>query len=213
MSGYPQGKQIQELAKRTLSNLAIIDRLAEIEKNMPEDEKTAFEVTQLINSFMGLIVAPQEQLYNEYPPEFSDKKVQKVFEWCKENGDYSCSYCIKGCPREGKEAETLKEFIRHIRNCVSHMSFPKSKSNIDSFFQPVGGTEITDLYFISKRAYACNLCKERKSCEQVQLAKSRQVFKVRIPIVAEIEGQSVQIMKTLVTGFSKEISSIAGTLK
>lgn len=213
MSGYPQGVQIQELARRTLSNLAIIDRLVDLEKNIPEDQKTAFEVTQLINSFMGLIVAPQEQLYKNYPAVFSDINVQKVFEWCKENGDYSCSYCIKGCPREGREAETLKEFIRHIRNCVSHMSFSKRKSKIESFFQPVGGKEITDLYFMSTRAFACSTCKQKEICDSVQPNKARQVFKVKIPIIAEIEGHSIDIMKTLVTGFSKEISRIADTLK
>lgn len=212
MSGYPQGEQIQELARRTISNLSIVERVATKEA-LSDFEKTAFEVTQLINSFLGLIVAPQEQLYSKYPEKFSDDYTQRVYEWCKNNGSYFCTYCIKGCPKNGEEPDTLKEFIRHIRNCVAHMSFSKAQSGVKSFFQPVGGKEITDLYFMSSRQFACNRCSKKDNCSSVKPSESRQLFRIIIPIKDIIDGQSVQVMKTLIIGFSNEISIIANSLK
>lgn len=49
MSSYPQGRQVVEFASRTVKNLEIIEKVAEVESELSDDEKTAFEVTQALN--------------------------------------------------------------------------------------------------------------------------------------------------------------------
>jgi hypothetical protein len=51
-------EQFRELMHRTMQNLRIIDRLAE---ESPGAHPRAFEVTQLVNSFLGALAMPRER--------------------------------------------------------------------------------------------------------------------------------------------------------
>ena len=53
-------KLIRDFAVRTRANLTRINDLATVEKGTDPESRTVFEVTQLINSMLGLLVFPKE---------------------------------------------------------------------------------------------------------------------------------------------------------
>ncbi len=60
---------LSEFIKRSKDNLESIQKLANEEKlaGISEKDKSAFEVTQLINSLLGLVVLPQQRLFDKIP--------------------------------------------------------------------------------------------------------------------------------------------------
>lgn len=64
MSGYNMEYFIADFADRTLANLEQVERMkraGQFEFNSPGKTEKLYEVTQLINSFLGLVVLPTEK--------------------------------------------------------------------------------------------------------------------------------------------------------
>jgi len=90
---------VKDFAKRTLLNLA------EIEKLQSNGVKV-FEVTQLINSCVGLLIFPQQDYIN---------RIEKIpIEQLKQDG-WSIPKLIKG-----KQVKDLNELARYLRNAIAH---------------------------------------------------------------------------------------------
>ncbi len=93
---------IKEFARRTRLNLEFIEQYA----RQPGYE--VFEITQLVNSALGLLLLPKEKLYDNIPE-------TALFQLEKE-----------GWPTirpTGGESLTLKELVRHLRNAFAHTHF------------------------------------------------------------------------------------------
>lgn len=93
---------VKDFAKRTKHNLELI-----------EQHRThggeAYEVTQLINSCLGLLVLPQ-QSYMDSIPETSIKELVEMGWVIPEvHGDYP-------------QVENLKQLIRYMRNAIAHFN-------------------------------------------------------------------------------------------
>jgi len=65
MGYYSRQKLVQEFARRTIKNLETIERLAA--ERLKSEEPEVFEVTQLLNSCLGLLVFPEQKLPDDIP--------------------------------------------------------------------------------------------------------------------------------------------------
>lgn len=121
---YPFEK---EFAKRTLANLKYIEN--EIDRRhsqgiSDQDIHDVFEVTQLINSFIGMLILPKEAFFrsmgNNVP--FKSKKANDILmDLSRDPNKYHSTY--KYTDRYGdehKERLTPKNLARHFRNAVAH---------------------------------------------------------------------------------------------
>ena len=114
MSGYNMEYFISDFAERTKTNLEIINMIAK----SPFQDGKAYEVTQLINSFLGLVVLPNEKFKKwekKKSPEMKDveQKIWDLLKTCEDDNRYFNSF-------KDKNAKKIMEFIDHIRNSVSH---------------------------------------------------------------------------------------------
>ena len=94
----------KEFFQRTIYNLKLYEHHNKICK-----EVFKYEVTQLINSLLGLIVFVKEDSVNFTSIKLSDIiKADKIrWQYCDING---------GKPEE----KNLKNFLRHLRNAIAH---------------------------------------------------------------------------------------------
>lgn len=95
---------VKDFAKRTVVNLTYIK-----ETKSKQSEFEVYEVTQLINSMLGLLIFPQQKYFNcieEIP-------VSEL----KERG-WPTPQTAKGFP----EAKNLRELVRYMRNAISHFN-------------------------------------------------------------------------------------------
>lgn len=95
---------VLDFAQRTFDNLVLIEKLSKLEK--PEDGK-AYEVTALINSFIGLLIFPQQEFYYSLPEQFPNLCIKTAFE-------------TKDSNYPSDRIPTYKGMLRHLRNAVSH---------------------------------------------------------------------------------------------
>lgn len=94
----------RELAMRTIKNYNHIKALSE--KQITIDDNNAYEVTQLINSLLGIVVSIKES-------ELFDEELSRI----QFNSDW-------GCPtisNKYKGKDTI-EIIKHLRNATAHMN-------------------------------------------------------------------------------------------
>jgi hypothetical protein len=99
MTAYQKidGTVIQDFARRTLKNMEIIeDAQRHIE---------AYEVTQLINSLLGLLVFPQQRFWEKLRPIPLDD-----LEW------------VRFHQRSSQSCDDLKQLVRYVRNSISHFN-------------------------------------------------------------------------------------------
>ncbi len=94
---------IIDFAERTRHNLNV---LRDIQKNM-SDKYTVFEVTQLINSMLGLLVFPQQTYINKIPQIPLNELKNQGWPIPKVEGDYP-------------QVKDLRELIRYLRNAIAH---------------------------------------------------------------------------------------------
>ena len=92
---------VKDFARRTQINLSLINSIKDRQKT------EVYEVTQLINSMLGLLVFPMATFYQKLP----DKSLAQLEEegWPKINlleGDVPC--------------KNLKMLIRYLRNGIAH---------------------------------------------------------------------------------------------
>jgi hypothetical protein len=96
------GTVVRDFAARTLHNLRFIDEHYRLFREGKHDTEV-YEVTQLINSMLGLLVFPKETFWNHLKP-------MKFEE-------------IPNCPfKKHENAPNLRELIRLMRNSFSHFN-------------------------------------------------------------------------------------------
>ena len=93
---------IRDFALRTRANLETIERLH------AEGHKV-YEVTQLVNSTLGLIVFPQQECFNQIP--------ETPLEEMKRNG-WPVPKVIGNFP----DVRDFRELMRYLRNAISHFN-------------------------------------------------------------------------------------------
>lgn len=93
---------IADFARRTLANLETIRGLATKSGATP-----AFEVTQLVNSTLGLLVFPQQQYFDDIPETSIADLALYGWPIPEVLGDYP-------------QAPNLRQLIRMLRNAVAH---------------------------------------------------------------------------------------------
>lgn len=91
---------VSDFAKRTKANLEYV------QENV--DSGKVYEVTQLINSLLGLLIFPQQKYYDKLPHIFPDYEIQILMEKCT-----STNY------KENKP-KSFKNILRHLRNSIAH---------------------------------------------------------------------------------------------
>jgi hypothetical protein len=96
---------VADFAKRTRTNLETL-RLLQTHK---ENEYKVFEVTQLINSMLGLLVFPQQRYVEEIPETPLHELAAKGWPIPRVVGDYP-------------QVQDLRELVRFLRNAISHFN-------------------------------------------------------------------------------------------
>lgn len=90
-----------DFIKRTKENLSFIEEQAE------KNETPVYEVTQLINSMLGLLVFPHERFRGGIPPIPLQELEAK-------------GWLVPHVEGEFPQVENLLELIRYLRNAVAH---------------------------------------------------------------------------------------------
>ena len=104
---------IAEFAERTEANLQIIRRLAKEGGATP-----AFEVTQLVNSMLGLLVFPQQRYFDRIPETpIADLASQ----------GWPIPEVVDNYP----QVSDLRELVRMLRNAITHcnLKFESGRGN------------------------------------------------------------------------------------
>ena len=96
---------VLEFAQRTADNLKIIDEEALKRHN---SDREAYEVTSLINSFLGLLVFPQQKYFGNFPEEFPTESICEAFRACESNYPYD------------KAGIKYNRMLQHLRNEIAH---------------------------------------------------------------------------------------------
>lgn len=94
----------KEFFERTIYNLKLYE-----EHNATHKEEFKYEVTQLINSLLGLVVFVKEEGVRFNSITLAEIKVEDEITW---------NYCHRDGGRF--EDKNFKNFLRHIRNAISH---------------------------------------------------------------------------------------------
>ena len=93
---------IHDFAKRTLANL---DALARMRTQNPEVE--FFEVTNLINSMLGLLIFPQQAFVTEIPPTPLAELESQGWPIPRVTGNFA-------------QVQNLNQLVRYLRNAIAH---------------------------------------------------------------------------------------------
>lgn len=114
---------VRDFAARTIDNYKRIS-------NEP------YEVTQLINSAVGLLVIPQQKHYNKISDKLVSEELLDKMKQCVESNSY-------------KKALNLQQIARHLRNSIAHarMSFKGREKG-------TGKKEIESVVFEDENEYS-----------------------------------------------------------
>lgn len=156
---------IKSFARRTRVNLDYIFSSHEYNLNV-------YEVTQLINSFLGLIIIPYEKFGYKIPTKEEKlknsktdqnynqvllKKINDILKKCKKENRYINTYQYYDRKSEKLKTESLDDiprFIKHLRNSVAH------GGNTGLRFFPVnkdGGTIDGVIFYDSDSMLVCSV--------------------------------------------------------
>lgn len=100
-------ERIIDFIQRTQINLSFIEEMAKREEN----ENRLFEVGQLINSLVGLLIFPKEKHFDKIPKTYYENLLQDG--WPKIEINWH---------RTDKNQKHLKTLIRMLRNSVAHFN-------------------------------------------------------------------------------------------
>lgn len=95
---------VRDFAQRTHSNLTFIE--AHVSQN---PDAQLYEVTQLINSLLGLLVFPQQRFYDRIPP----TPIQELSAQGWPN-----IQTLSGMP----PCDNLRDLVRYLRNAIAHFN-------------------------------------------------------------------------------------------
>jgi hypothetical protein len=104
---------VKDFAKRTRKNLSLIQSEAKAGRE-------AYEVTQLINSMLGLLVFPQQEFYDKIPETKLDDLKKDGWPIPRVRGNYP-------------QVSNLKQLARYLRNGIAHFNlrFTETGSHVD----------------------------------------------------------------------------------
>ena len=168
MSGYNTEYFISDFSERTQINY---------EKILNCRDANRFEVTQLINSLLGLVVIPSEAYFKQ-AREMSNiklcrdeiKKIDTIVRKCVETKKYYCDY----------ESVNAIDFIKHIRNSVAH------GGNKGLMFYPItegGGESIDSVVFYDED-------RGKKFCVEIEKNDLREFVKATAELYRKIEKKA-----------------------
>ncbi len=142
MSGYNIEYFLGDFANRTVENLRYVD--------LECCDKGLFEVTQLINSLLGLIIIPVEAYKKTCviddrklkATSMEDyEKIEEILDKCKNENRLYCDY-QKNQYEKQMQRVCVSKFIGHLRNSVAH------GGNNGIHFYPVSGSgNISEIIF------------------------------------------------------------------
>lgn len=95
---------VKDFAHRTRRNLEVIEQT-----KAAQPDADVYEVTQLINSMLGLLVFPQQAYYEAIP----DTPLAEL----KESG-----WPVPDVTGKYPQASTLRELVRYMRNAIAHFN-------------------------------------------------------------------------------------------
>lgn len=123
---------VSDFAKRTKANYELVKSLAAGEKER-DSHSTVFEVTQLVNSLLGLLVFPQQEFYNKLPEDYPNKELEALLSKCTTTYE----------ERVGSQ-KSFANVLRHIRNAIAHKkleAYPYGPQEIKGFIFRDGRSE------------------------------------------------------------------------
>lgn len=143
---------VKDFASRTQKNLEVIEKLSKDRKN--NTELQVYEVTQLINSLLGLLIIPQQAFAAAGKAGYTFNKYSIY-----DNGelkDLIKSLQERRCLYPQDEFISEKDFIRRLRNAVAHPDkgiqfYPISKYQLDRTNRSYRNNEkntITHIFFL-----------------------------------------------------------------
>lgn len=91
---------VRDFAHRTVRNLELVEDVA-------ASGQEAFEITQLVNSTLGLLVFPKEEYYDAIP--------RKALQDLRDDG-----WPVPAAVGELPDANDLQQLMRYMRNAVAH---------------------------------------------------------------------------------------------
>lgn len=128
MSYYRGDEYIFDFAERTKKNLVFIEKYVDEQKSkgVPVEDIQVFEVTQLINSFMGLLVLPKESdiaFLDDDISKYLSEETQSIFSGLVRNHNLEL-FCYekkyKGRKIKRKLLLTPRLLIYCLRNSICH---------------------------------------------------------------------------------------------
>lgn len=127
----------EDMIYRTLKNLKVIDGLQKNQCKNCESKHEIYEVTQLINSLLSLLIIPRER-------GFGEEELENIQHWFDNGFLDKMNECVKS-PNNPLGAT---ELFRRIRNSIAHARFNFSsndKKQIDGviFADDRGGRNVT----------------------------------------------------------------------
>lgn len=143
MSIYDKNNPEYDFICRTKRNLEFIEKRYKQEKEegkADEDITDVFEATQLINSFVGLLIYPKEKFYDYMYKDFDeDSESYDIIQKLKNDSKrYSNSYHERSCDGtiyEKKEILNARTLALRLRNAIAHANFKaySKDSKIEGF--------------------------------------------------------------------------------
>lgn len=118
----------KEFARRTLANLKFIEKEVESRHKAGTEDKDihdVFEVTQLVNSFVGMLIFPKETCYNNVWNRnlFRKSGAEMILRDIVNNpSKYHSTYTYedKKTGHAVNEKLTPKRLAKHLRNAIAH---------------------------------------------------------------------------------------------
>jgi hypothetical protein len=95
---------VEDFADRTRTNLHALRELQEEHPNV-----AVYEVTQFINSLLGLLILPQQRYFNSIPETPLGELEAQGWPMPKMVGDFN-------------QAKDLRQLFRYLRNAVAHFN-------------------------------------------------------------------------------------------
>lgn len=133
MSAYSTDDYEFSFAERTIKNLELVQRKVADEKAAGKSDKDitdAFEVTQLINSFVGLLIIPRQKCFKYMPEDLAfpqGSAAEALFNKIKSDSNICEDTYLKKERLNGEwiktseiEEVTPKILALRLRNAVSH---------------------------------------------------------------------------------------------
>lgn len=96
---------VRDFARRTKANLSAIEQL----RASGQETYEVYEVTQLVNSMLGLLVFPQQKFVERIPETPLDQLVQEEWPVPEVRGQF-------------KQVSNLRQLIRYLRNAIAHFN-------------------------------------------------------------------------------------------